>query len=146
MKMFMRQSVWNPWNGLRNMEDGLDSIIRHLAGREETGDFPPVAVYMNDNCAKLVMKLPGVNLDDLDVRVNQDTVTLKGSRKADALPEGAEYLRRERGCGSFARSFGLPFLIDANAVEATYTAGILTITLPRARNEQPRKVTIQNMN
>ena len=127
--MFMRQSVWNPWNGLRNMEDGLDTILRHLAGNGETGDYPPVIVYMNDNCAKLVMKLPGVKLEDLDVRVNRDTVTLKGSRKAEALPEGAEYLRRERGLGSFARSFGLPFMIDADAVEASYTAGILTVTL-----------------
>ncbi len=142
----MRQSVWNPWNGLRNMEDGWDTILRHLTGGSETGDYPPVIVYMNDNCAKLVMKLPGVKLEDLDVRVNRDTVTLKGSRKAEALPEGAEYLRRERGLGSFARSFGLPFMIDGDAVEASYTAGILTVTLPKARIEQPRKVTIQSGN
>jgi HSP20 family protein len=128
------------------MEDGWDTILRHLTGGSETGDYPPVIVYMNDNCAKLVMKLPGVKLEDLDVRVNRDTVTLKGSRKAEALPEGAEYLRRERGLGSFARSFGLPFMIDGDAVEASYTAGILTVTLPKARIEQPRKVTIQSGN
>ena len=61
-----------------------------------------------------------------------DTLTVKGSRTEEELPEGDVYHRRERACGSFSRAFTLPFEVEASSVDATFEQGILRITLPRA--------------
>jgi HSP20 family protein len=108
-----------------------------------SGEFPAVNVYESDDALELSMKLPGINPKDLDVTVNQDTLTLKGSREVDKAPEGAEYLRQERGAGSFVRSFALPFPVNTGEVAARYQDGILTVRLPKAESAQPRKIAIK---
>ena len=73
-----------------------------------------------------------------------DTLTVKGKRVVEEAPEGAQYFRRERGEGAFSRSYALPFKIDQEQVQASYVNGVLTVTLPKAKEVQPRKISILN--
>ena len=87
-------------------------------------------------------EVPGVNPEDIDISIEGETLTISGSRSEEALPEGAEYRRRERSYGEFTRSIELPFRIDAGSVEANFTNGVLNINLPRLPEEKPRKITV----
>jgi len=138
-----RQSTWNPWSDLWVLQDEFNRAFGASLWQGLSGEFPAVNVYESDDALELSMKLPGINPKDLDVTVNQDTLTLKGSREVDKAPEGAEYLRQERGAGSFVRSFALPFPVNTGDVAARYQDGILTVRLPKAESAQPRKIAIK---
>jgi len=104
--------------------------------------YPAMNVWSNPDGAVVTAELPGINPDDLEISVQGDTLTLRGSRAADALGEGEAYHRRERGFGQFQRAFQLPFAVDAAKVEATYELGVLSITMPRAESDKPRKIQV----
>lgn len=88
--------------------------------------------------------IPGINPDDLDIAVDNQTLTLRGEFKEQALPEGARYYLRELGAGRFERSMQFPLPINADAVEAHYENGILTLRLPKAEAAKPRRITVQS--
>ncbi|MCU0521459.1 MAG: Hsp20/alpha crystallin family protein [Anaerolineae bacterium] len=104
--------------------------------------YPAMNVWTNPDGAIVTAELPGINPEDLEISVQGDTLTLRGNRSADALGEGEAYHRRERGNGQFQRAFQLPFAVDAAKVEATYELGVLSITLPRAESDKPRKIQV----
>ncbi len=85
----------------------------------------------------------GRNLDKLNISIISDTLTLSGLRDSAALKEGEVYHRQERNHGHFSRTINLPFGVDAGKVDASYKKGILKITLPRAEQEKPKKITIK---
>lgn len=134
-----RNTLWNPWHELMDFDRVFSPLFGSTAGRH---DFPPANVWTSNDKLVFTFELPGVKADDLEISAKADTLTVKGSRKPDVLPEGAQYVRQERGSGSFTRSFALPFKIDQDAVEASYINGVLTITLPKAPEVQPRKIAI----
>jgi len=88
-------------------------------------------------------ELPGVKLEDLDIAVQGDTLTLQGVREPETLEDGERYHRRERPTGRFQRVFQLPYEIEVTKVEATYEAGVLHISLPRAEADKPRKIQVR---
>jgi HSP20 family protein len=90
------------------------------------------------------VRLPGVNSEDLDISVKENSVTIAGSRSSEELPEEANYLRRELRSGDFSRTFQLPFNVDANKVEATFENGILHLSVPRAEADKPRKIAVKS--
>ncbi|NMA45048.1 MAG: Hsp20/alpha crystallin family protein [Lentisphaerae bacterium] len=139
----MRQSPWNPWGDLWNLHDEFNRAFGAYPWQNLSGEFPAVNVYESDKALELSMKLPGVKAKDLDISVNQDTLTLKGTRELDEAPKGAQYLRQERGEGSFVRSFALPFPVNTADVAAHYADCILTVRLPKAESAQPRKISIK---
>jgi HSP20 family protein len=87
-------------------------------------------------------ELPGVTVEDINISVTGDTLTLTGTRQRAEMAEGNTYHRQERGYGQFSRSLQLPFRIDANGVEATFRNGVLSITLPRAEEDKPKKINV----
>lgn len=105
--------------------------------------YPAVNVWMNDNGALVTAELPGCTLDNIEITVVDDTLTLKGSRPEDELPEGATYHRRERACGTFSRLLTLPFKVDADKAEAKFEKGVLEIKLPRAEEDKPKRITVK---
>ena len=104
--------------------------------------YPAMNVWTNPDGAIVTAELPGIDPEDLEISVQGDTLTLRGSRSADALGEGEAYHRRERGCGQFQRAFQLPFAVDSGKVEASYEQGVLSITLPRAESDKPKKIQV----
>jgi HSP20 family protein len=88
-------------------------------------------------------ELPGINLNDLEINVLGTSLTITGERSTDDLPEDAELHRRERLFGKFSRTIELPYPVEAGKVEATLEKGLLTIHLPRAEADKPKKIKVK---
>jgi HSP20 family protein len=107
------------------------------------GGYPAMNVWSNADGVVVSAELPGVSLDDLDIAVQGDTLTLRGTRKRPELGEGTVAHRQERGYGQFQRVFQLPYEVETNNVDATYENGVLRITLPRAESAKPKKIEVK---
>ena len=105
--------------------------------------FPAINIWANEDGVAVSAKLPGVTAENIDISVKENTVTIAGTRDAIALDEGQRFLRRERRDGDFGRTFRLPFMVDSNGVEAVFKNGILNISLPRAEEDKPRKISVK---
>jgi HSP20 family protein len=103
---------------------------------------PAVDIYENENNIVLKAELPGVDPKDVEVRVEDNTLYLKGERKFEKETKEENYHRIERSYGSFARSFTLPNSIDAEKVAAEYKDGLLTLTLPKREEAKPKTIKI----
>jgi len=102
---------------------------------------PLADVSETDDAYLIEADLPGVKQDQLEITVHRDTVTLRGTRQDE--PEDARaYHRRERGRGSFGRTFGLPFPVDPDQVGAKLLDGVLILTLQRPEQDKPKRIRI----
>lgn len=106
--------------------------------------YPAMNVWGNGEGLLVTAEMPGVRPEDIDVRVEDDTLIISGERHAEEVPENAHYHRRERGYGKFSRALQLPFSIEVDKVEAGFKNGILSITLPRAEAEKPKKIVVKS--
>lgn len=104
--------------------------------------YPAMNVWTDHNSAVVTAELPGIVLDSIEITVEEEVLTLRGHREPDQV-EGATYHRHERRYGSFLRTFRLPFRVDANTVDATFRNGVLSIVLPRAEEDKPKKITVR---
>ncbi len=102
---------------------------------------PPVDIFDVGNSLLVYVDLPGVDRDSIDVTLEGDTLTLRAERKA--YPEEAEYLCCERSSGTYRRVIQMPVDVDASKIEAEYKDGILKITLPKAPELKPQKISIR---
>lgn len=131
----------NPWSELEQLNDELGRWMPGLRN-PTASEFPSVNIWTGEDEAVLVAELPGINPDDLDITVKENMVTLRGKREAEELTEDEAYVRRERGTGPFARTFRLPFKVDAGHVNAEYHRGILEVRMPRSAEDKPRKIKV----
>ena len=105
--------------------------------------FPPLNAWEDDDNLYVEAELPGLKPEDIDVTVTEgDQLTISGERRPCA-PEGGGRLRQECGYGRFTRTITLPAEVDADAVEANYEAGVLTLTLPKMEEAKPKKITVR---
>ena len=138
-----------PLSDVALLQNRLNSIFHDFgrtAGEDESltaGNFVP-AVDVYEDAQKLVLKLevPGIKQDDLDIHVENQTLTVKGERKFEAEEKEENFHRIERRYGNFARSFSLPQTIDTEGVTATYDAGVLSISLAKKAEAKPKQVKI----
>jgi HSP20 family protein len=103
---------------------------------------PPVDILETENELLLKMDVPDISLKDVEIRMENDTLTVKGERKFEQ-PQGKGYHRIERSYGTFARSFTLPNTVDSEHVRADYKHGVLTITLPKKEVAKPRTIRVE---
>lgn len=104
--------------------------------------FPLLNVWDDGERVFAEAELPGLTMQDVEVLVTGDTLTIKGRREI-ARPERGNVLRTERAAGAFERTVSLPFDIDAERVTASLREGVLTVTLPKTAASRPRKVEIK---
>jgi HSP20 family protein len=130
-----------PRRETRWLQDEMNRLFQS-AGAWEAPGYPAMNVYASEDGIAVTAEIPGVSSEDLNVTVHRDTLTLKGERKR--YPEDVEaYHRRERGTGSFARTIGLPFVVDPDKVEASYTNGVLRLSLQRPEEDKPKRITVR---
>lgn len=138
----------SPLQDVAVLQNRLNSIFNDFA-RPDSGDeitsgsfIPAVDVYEDEH--KLVLKLeaPGIKQADLDIHIENQTLTVKGERKFESEEKEENFHRIERRYGSFVRSFTLPQTVDTNNVEANYDAGVLSISLPKKAESKPKQVKI----
>ncbi len=103
---------------------------------------PPVDVYEDEHNLVLKLEIPGINEEDLDVQVENSTLTVKGERKFEKEEKEESFHRIERRYGSFQRTFRLPNTINTEAVEAHYDKGILKITLGKRAEAKPKQIKV----
>jgi HSP20 family protein len=111
-------------------------------GPTTTGEFPAVNIWTGEDDALLTAELPGIDPKELEITVKNNTVTIRGTRQPETAGEGRTALRKERGAGTFVRSFSLPFHLDAAKVSAQYQKGVLQVMLPRSEADKPKKISV----
>lgn len=147
---------WGPrrdpfWAEFERLQRGVDDLFAALGGarRSVPGTiwrpaslFPLLNVRREGDVFTVTAEIPGMKIEDLDIKVEGDTLSLKGRRKHDEPGESFSYHRRERASGTFQRSLTLPTRVDAERVTATYKNGVLTITLPVEQAARAKQIAI----
>jgi HSP20 family protein len=134
----------NPYREVFTLESRFKPLFRGFdQGAALTAGFVP-AVDIYEDAEKVVLKLevPGVDEKDLDVRVEKNTLTVKGKRNFDKEEKEENFHRIERRYGSFHRAFTLPTSVDAENVEAKYNAGVLKLELKKKAEAQSKQIKI----
>lgn len=121
---------------------GLGQGIRSAQSEVAGSAWPRVGLYDAGSELRLRAEVPGVSEKDLDISVEQSSLSIRGERKAE-VPEGYSVHRRERGTLTFARSFALPCRVDAEKVTADLKNGVLEMKLPKVAEEQPRQIQVR---
>ncbi|MFO7179451.1 MAG: Hsp20/alpha crystallin family protein [Pseudomonadota bacterium] len=136
--------AFDAFDGLRREMERLFSVYDRSPAIASLTAPPRVRWSLEDAGEALVVRaeLPGVAEKDLELSVDAERITVKGERKEE-LPEGYSVRRRERGTYSFTRTIGLPVEVDVEKAEAVLEHGVLTITLPKAKEAQPRKIPVR---
>ncbi len=143
---FVRYGYRSPWREMERLRREMDGLFARVFAEprlQTPASYPAMNVWTNEEGAVITAELPGVEADNIDISVVNDTLTLTGSRHPDELEEGERYHRRERGAGQFTRTFQLPFRIEEDKVEAMFDKGVLHISLPRAEADKPKKIAIK---
>jgi HSP20 family protein len=141
-----RYGFRSPWQEMERLQREMNHLFSDsfsLAGGRTGSSYPAMNVWTNEEGAVITAELPGVNPEEVDISVVGDTLTLSGNRQPEELGEGDKYHRRERSYGKFTRTFELPFLVEADKVEAVFEKGVLHISLPRAEADKPKKIAIK---
>lgn len=142
----------DPFRGLAALHEQLNRLFDDPFFRIQPNDSaltawsPAVDIYETENELTLKADLPGLQEKDLDVRVENNMLTIRGERKWEKNVSEDNYLRVERSYGSFSRSFSLPSTVNTDAIRAEYKNGVLEVHMPKREESKPRqvKVTVSN--
>jgi len=137
---------WDPFREVVALQDRVNSLFRDLNQADDpvaAASFVP-AVDIYEDAQKVVLKLevPGIEEKDLDVRVEDHTLTVKGERKFEAEEKEQNFHRIERRYGTFFRAFTLPSTVDTENVKASYNAGVLKLELNKKPEAQPKQIKV----
>ena len=139
---------WEPFREFTTLQDRVNRLFRDTYGdgRDEaltTSNFaPPVDVYEDEHNITLKIEVPGIEEKDIDVRIENNTLTVHGERKFEKEEKEENFRRVERQYGSFTRSFTLPNTIDAEKVQANYDKGILKVQLAKKAEAKPKQIKV----
>ena len=137
----MSLSHFDPLANLRLFEDAYNRMLSEPQTNRPWA--PAVDIYETENELVLKADLPDVELKDIDVRVENQTLTISGERKFEKQESGKGYHRIERNYGSFVRSFSVPNSFDTENIGAEFKNGVLSVTLPKKEAAKPRQVKVE---
>ncbi|MEW6218190.1 MAG: Hsp20/alpha crystallin family protein [Thermodesulfobacteriota bacterium] len=138
------QPFWNPWVEFERLHREMDRLLYGVpsAVSPRMGVFPALTVSEDRDALYVRAEMPGIKAEDVEISLEDGTLLLKGERRP-IQPEGnVSYHRRELEYGRFSRAITLPSKIRMDKVKATTRDGILTITLPKAEEAKPRRITV----
>lgn len=141
---------WEPMRELVNLQERMNRLFTDqfnpVASQEAltAGSFvPPVDVYEGEKDIRLKMEVPGIDEKDIDIRLENNLLTVHGERKLESETKEENYHRIERNYGSFTRSFTLPPTVNPEDVKAAYSKGVLTITLTKRAEARPKTIKVE---
>ena len=148
--MFTRSLTrWEPFREFSAMQDRMNRLLRESyspEGPEEalttTSFAPPVDVYEDEHNITLKIEVPGIDEKDIDVRIENNTLTVHGERKFEKEEKEENFRRVERQYGGFTRSFTLPSSVDSGQVSADYDKGVLKINLAKKAEAKPKQIKV----
>src|SRR6266849_3106279 len=139
---------WDPYREFNTVQERLNRLFNASfnEGRDEslaTSSFAPaVDVYEDEHNVTLKIEVPGIDEKDIDIRVENNLLTVHGERKIEKEEKEENYRRVERQYGSFTRTFTLPNTVDTENVQANYDKGVLKITLPKKAEAKPKQIKV----
>jgi HSP20 family protein len=143
---------WEPFRDLQAVQDRLNRVFDDaFRGAPRGGDdewalggswAPSVDIFEHEGNLVLKAELPGVDPKDVDVRVENNVLTLRGERKFESEVKREKYHRVERSYGTFSRSFTLPNVVDTEKIKAEYKDGVLQVTLPQREEAKPKQIQV----
>ena len=138
---------WEPRRGLTTLQDQINRLFSDSFDRTgEEGSLtawaPAVDIYETEHELVVKADLPDIDPKDLDIRVENNILTIRGERKFEKQVNEDKYLRVERSYGSFARSFTLANTVNAEAIKADYQNGVLTLTIPKREEAEPKQIKV----
>jgi HSP20 family protein len=142
---------WNPFGEMLALRSAMDRMFdEDFFGLQSTWPQPVnwnLALDVAETNDEFVVKasLPGMNPDDLEITFDNQVLTIKGEVKDEKETEERNYHLRERHYGSFSRSVSLPSAVKADAIDASYEAGVLTLHLPKAEEAKAKRIAVKSV-
>ena len=138
---------WDPFREFVTLQDRINRLFpRGPEGQDEslttTAFAPPVDVYEDEHNVTLKIEVPGIDEKDIDVRIENNTLTVHGERKFEKEEKEENYRRMERQYGSFTRTFTLPSTVNHDNVQADYDKGVLKIKLEKKAEAKPKQIKV----
>ena len=140
---------WDPFREFVTLQDRMNRLFRDPrgpVGQDEslttTAFAPPVDVYEDEHNVTLKIEVPGIDEKDIDVRIENNTLTVHGERKFEKDEKEENYRRVERQYGSFTRTFSLPSTVNHDNVQADYDKGVLKIKLAKKAEAKPKQIKV----
>jgi HSP20 family protein len=139
---------WDQSRGLTSLQDQVNRLFEHnfthdCSGHADLATWAPaVDIYETENELVIKADLPDLQEKDIDVRVENNTLTIRGERKFDNDINEDNYLRVERAYGSFMRSFSLPNTVSSENIRAEYRNGVLTLHMAKLEESKPKQIKI----
>jgi HSP20 family protein len=139
---------FEPFRQFPTLQDRINRVFRESYGQGDeqsltTSSFAPaVDVYEDEHTVTLKIEVPGIDEKDIDVRLENNTLTVHGERKIEQEEKEENYRRVERHYGSFTRTFTLPTTVDSEKVSANYDKGVLKIALPKKAEAKPKQIKV----
>ena len=138
---------WEPFRGATSLQDQINRVFNDVL--ERTGEessltawAPAVDIYETEHELVLKADLPDIDPKDLDIRVENNILTIRGERKFEKNVSEENYLRVERSYGSFTRSFTLANTVNSEAIKAAYENGVLTLSIPKREEAKPKQIKV----
>ena len=142
---------WDPFKDLMSLRDKMNKLFEDSISRSQTIDHdfpagawrPTVDIYETADKMILVADLPGINQEDIELKIENNILTIRGERQMDKEIKREDYHRIERAFGSFSRSFTLPATIHVEKIKAEHNNGILQVILPKKEETKAKKIKIE---
>jgi HSP20 family protein len=146
----MTMTRWDPFRDLMAIQDRMNRLFQETMARQrgqeeiEAGQWSPaVDIYETGDRIVVRADLPGLEQADIEVRVDDNTLTLRGDRRAPADVRPEDYHRSERPSGPFVRSFSLPQNVDQGAIRAAHRNGVLEVVLPKKPEARASSIRVE---
>ena len=139
---------WDPFREFSTLQDRMNRLFHDSLGdgREEalttTAFAPAVDIYEDEHNVTLKIEVPGIDENDIDVRIENNTLTVHGERKFEKDEKEENYRRVERQYGSFTRTFTLPSTVETENISANYDKGVLKIKLAKKAEAKPKQIKV----
>ena len=139
---------WDPFREMSTLQERMNRLFSDQLGaitHDEalTGNFvPPVDVYEDENSIQVRLEVPGIDEKDIDIRLENNVLTVHGERKFEKEEKEENFHRIERRYGSFTRSFTLPSTVNSEDVQADYDKGVLKIRLAKRAEAKPKQIKV----
>jgi len=140
-------SRFEPFRGVSSLQDQINRLFNETVDRSSgeanlTTWAPPVDIYETEHELVVKADLPDVKPEDLDIRVENNILSIRGQRKFEKKINEDNYLRVERAYGSFSRSFSLANTVNTEAIKADYKDGVLTLSVPKREEAKPKQIKV----
>jgi HSP20 family protein len=141
---------WDPWHDVLSLQNRMNALFQDLSRSQGENDVstttasfvPPADIYEDEHQIVLKLEIPGIRQEDLDIQVENNTLSVRGERSFEKEEKEENFRRVERRYGGFYRAFTLPNTVDAEKIQAEYENGVLKLKLEKRAEAKPKQIKV----